>query len=202
MNLTGILKPSPSTAPSPSARCRAPLLGWLWWTSWTWTTTTRSTPREPICFGGWAGTARPRPPTSVRPPWRRQTPSWTSSGSVAEVRAERTGDYEQVAGAGFHLVAEALDGAADGGDARDGAVVPQDRGGDGPGKCKECDEGGPPRLAGSGSSAGSYREEARIQCCTPVWISAADASTSICSTLRARRSRSVRRRRMPTACAD
>jgi hypothetical protein len=46
---------------------------------------------------------------------------------VAEPRAEPTGDVEQVARAGFHLVAEALDGAADGDDARDGAVVPQDR---------------------------------------------------------------------------
>jgi hypothetical protein len=33
---------------------------------------------------------------------------------------------------------------------------------------KECDEEGPPRPAGSGLSAGSYREEARVQCCTPV----------------------------------
>jgi hypothetical protein len=31
---------------------------------------------------------------------------------VAEVRAERTADFEQVADAGFYLVAEALDGAA------------------------------------------------------------------------------------------
>jgi hypothetical protein len=29
---------------------------------------------------------------------------------VAELRAERTGDVEQVTGAGFHLGAEALDG--------------------------------------------------------------------------------------------
>ena len=35
---------------------------------------------------------------------------------------------------------------------------------------KECDEEGPPRLAGSGLSSGSYREEARVQCCTLVWI--------------------------------
>ncbi|MGH8939803.1 MAG: RNA polymerase sigma factor, partial [Actinomycetes bacterium] len=27
----------PSTAPSPSARCKAPLRRWHWWTSWTWT---------------------------------------------------------------------------------------------------------------------------------------------------------------------
>jgi hypothetical protein len=94
------------------ARCKAPLLRWPWWTSWTWTTTSRSTPREPICFIGWAGTARPPPPTSVRPTWPRRTPSGTSSGSVAELRAERTGDFEQVAGARLHLVAEALDGAA------------------------------------------------------------------------------------------
>jgi hypothetical protein len=69
-----------------------------WWTSWTWTTTTPSTPREPICFGGWAGTTRLRPPMSVRPPWRRWTPSGTSSGSVAEVRAERAGDVERETG--------------------------------------------------------------------------------------------------------
>src|SRR6266536_692761 len=42
-------------------------------------------PRAPICFGGWAGTARPRPPTSAQPPWHRRTPSGTSSGSVAEL---------------------------------------------------------------------------------------------------------------------
>ena len=35
---------------------------------------------------------------------------------------------------------------------------------------KECDEEGPPPLAGSGLSSGSYREEARVQCCTLVWI--------------------------------
>src|SRR5436309_15398614 len=45
-------------------------------------------PRGPIFFGGWAGTARPRPPTSVLPPWRRPTPSGTSSGSVAELRGD------------------------------------------------------------------------------------------------------------------
>jgi RNA polymerase sigma-70 factor, ECF subfamily len=56
--------------------------------SWTWTTTTRSTPQEPICFGGSAETARPRPPTNRQPPWHRQTPNGTSSGMVAEVRAE------------------------------------------------------------------------------------------------------------------
>jgi hypothetical protein len=39
----------------------------------------RSTPREPICFGRWAGTARLRPPTSGEPPWRRRTPNGTSS---------------------------------------------------------------------------------------------------------------------------
>jgi hypothetical protein len=66
----------------------APLPRWRWWTSWTWTPTTRSTPREPICFAGWVGTARPRPPTSVRPPWHRPTPSGTSSASVAEGHAE------------------------------------------------------------------------------------------------------------------
>ena len=82
----------PSTAPSPSARSRAPQPRWRWWTSWTWTTTTRSTPREPICFGGSAATARPRPPTSARPPWRRPTPSGTSSGSVAEPPAEEPAD--------------------------------------------------------------------------------------------------------------
>src|SRR5439155_26029568 len=46
----------------------------------------------------------------------------------------------------------------------------------------------------------SYREEARVQCCTPVWISAASVSTSICSTRRVRRSRSERLRLMPTVC--
>jgi uncharacterized protein DUF6596/sigma-70-like protein len=70
------------------ARCGAPPLRSLLWTNWTWTTTTRSTPHAPICFGSWAGTARPRPPTSVQPPWRRRAPSGTSSGSVAELRAE------------------------------------------------------------------------------------------------------------------
>jgi hypothetical protein len=44
------------------------------------------TPPGPICFSGSAGT---RPPTNVQPPWRRQTPSGTSSGSAAELRAER-----------------------------------------------------------------------------------------------------------------
>ncbi len=92
----------PSTAPSLSARCRAPRLRWLWWTSWTWITITRSTPREPICFGGWAGTARPRSPTSGQPRSRRRAPSGTSSGSVAELRAERTGDFKQVAGCFGH----------------------------------------------------------------------------------------------------
>jgi hypothetical protein len=58
--------------------------------------TTRSTPPGPTCLGGWAGTTRPRPPTSGRPPWRRQTPSGTSSGWVAELRAQRTGDVEEV----------------------------------------------------------------------------------------------------------
>src|SRR5207247_4993283 len=84
---------------------------WRWWTSWPGPTTTPSTPPEQICFGGWAATARPRPPTSAQPPWRRPTPSETSSGSVAEPRAEPTGDVEQVAGPGFHLVARACDGA-------------------------------------------------------------------------------------------
>lgn len=58
---------------------------------------TRSTPPGPTCLGGWAGTARPRSPTSARPPWRRRTPSGTSSGWVAEPRAQRTGDVEDVA---------------------------------------------------------------------------------------------------------
>src|SRR5688572_30802853 len=49
-------------------------------------------PPGPICFGGWAGTARPRPPTSVLPPWRRPRPSGTSSGSVAEPHAKRPSD--------------------------------------------------------------------------------------------------------------
>ena len=89
----------PLTAPSPSARCEAPLLRWPWWTSWTWITTTRSTRREPTCFGDWAGTARPRPPTSERPTWRRRRPSGTSSGSEAEPRAEGAGDVEKVTGA-------------------------------------------------------------------------------------------------------
>jgi hypothetical protein len=47
---------------------QGPLLRWRWWRSWTWTATTRSTPHEPICFDGWAGTAKLRPPTSVGPP--------------------------------------------------------------------------------------------------------------------------------------
>jgi hypothetical protein len=57
-------------------------------TDWTSTTTTRSTPREPICFGGCTETARPQPPTSARPPWRQPTPSGSSSGTVAELRGE------------------------------------------------------------------------------------------------------------------
>src|SRR5437773_9623541 len=75
------------------------MLRWLWWTRWTWTTITRSTPLEPICFGGWAGKTRPRPPTSVRPPWRRRTPSGTSSGSVAELRADRGAELVALIGA-------------------------------------------------------------------------------------------------------
>jgi predicted PhzF superfamily epimerase YddE/YHI9 len=35
-----------------TARDWAPRLRSLSSTSWSWTTTTRSTPREPICFGG------------------------------------------------------------------------------------------------------------------------------------------------------
>jgi RNA polymerase sigma-70 factor, ECF subfamily len=42
----------PSTALSPSARCRVPLLRLRWWTSWNWATTTHSTPPERICSGG------------------------------------------------------------------------------------------------------------------------------------------------------
>ena len=64
---------------------------------WTWTTTTHTTPPEPICSGGWADTARPRPPVSARPPWRRQQPNRTSSGAVVELRAHQTGDIERVA---------------------------------------------------------------------------------------------------------
>src|SRR5439155_16929257 len=45
--------------------------------------------RGPICFGGWAGTARPRPPTNVRPPSPRRTPSGTSSDSVAVLPTDR-----------------------------------------------------------------------------------------------------------------
>jgi RNA polymerase sigma-70 factor, ECF subfamily len=37
-----------------------------------------STPPEPICFGGWADTARPPPPTGARRPWRRPTPNESS----------------------------------------------------------------------------------------------------------------------------
>jgi hypothetical protein len=44
----------------------------------------RSTPREPICSGGWAATARPRAPTSVQPPSPQPTPNETSSGSAGE----------------------------------------------------------------------------------------------------------------------
>jgi RNA polymerase sigma-70 factor (ECF subfamily) len=65
----------PSTAPSPSVSCRTRPRRWRWWRGWRiWTTTTRSTPPEPICLGGWAGTARPPPPTSVPRPWRRPRP--------------------------------------------------------------------------------------------------------------------------------
>src|SRR5215208_5620150 len=83
----------PSTAPSPSVSCRARPRRWRWWMGWRiWTTTTRSTPPEPICLGGWAGTARPRPPTSVRRPWRRPRPSGSSSEWGAGPRAECSGD--------------------------------------------------------------------------------------------------------------
>src|SRR5215211_4933759 len=50
-----------------------------------------------ICSAGWAGTARPRPPTSAPPPWRQPTPSRTSSGAAAERHAKRTGDVEHIA---------------------------------------------------------------------------------------------------------
>jgi hypothetical protein len=66
------------------------------WTTWASRTTTPSTLREPICFGCWAGMPRQRPPMSFRRRWRRRTPSGTASSSVAELRAERTGHYEQV----------------------------------------------------------------------------------------------------------
>jgi hypothetical protein len=45
---------------------------------------------------------------------------------------------------------------------------------------------------------GSYRRGGPLRCCTPVWISVASVSTFICSTVRARRSSLVPRRRMPT----
>jgi hypothetical protein len=89
----------PSTAPSPSARCTAPRSRWRWWRSWTWAPTTPTTPPAPTCSGGWADTARPRPPTSAPPPWRPRTPSGTSSGAVAEPHAKRRADVEHVAGA-------------------------------------------------------------------------------------------------------
>jgi RNA polymerase sigma-70 factor (ECF subfamily) len=88
----------PSTAPSPSARCTALRSRWRWWRSWTWIATTHSTPPAPTCSGGWAATARPRPPTGVRPPWRRPTPSGSSSGAVAEPHAHQTGDGRQAPG--------------------------------------------------------------------------------------------------------
>src|SRR6266508_3816513 len=40
----------------------------------------------------------------------------------------------------------------------------------------------------------SYREEARVQCCTPVWISVASVSTSTCWTRRVRWSTPAHRR--------
>src|SRR5438094_3331069 len=40
-----------------------------------------------------------------------------------------------------------------------------------------------------------------LRCCTPVWISAASVSTSICLTVRERPSKLVPHRRMPTACS-
>src|SRR6266540_777333 len=66
----------------------------------------------------------------------------------------------------------------------------------------ECDEGVPPpgdrlQLVDWELSRGGP-----LQCCTPVWISAVSVSTSTCSTVRVRRSKLVRPRRMPTACAD
>jgi hypothetical protein len=78
---------SPSTEPSRSERFGAPRPRSLWSTNWTWTTTNPSTPPEPICSGGSAEPARPRPPTSAQPRWRQPTPSGTSSDSVAERRA-------------------------------------------------------------------------------------------------------------------
>jgi RNA polymerase sigma-70 factor, ECF subfamily len=95
--LLGVAPPHrswPSTGPSPSARSKARPPRWPWWTSWPWTTTTPSTPPAPICSGGWADTARPRPPTSAPLPWRRPAPSKRSSGSVAEPHAERPGDLK------------------------------------------------------------------------------------------------------------
>src|SRR5439155_26865147 len=89
--------------PSRLARFRAPRQRSLWSTNWTWTTTNPSTPPEPICSSGWAEPARPRPLTSAPPPWRRPTPSGTSSGLVAERRAERTADFEQVTDGGLYL---------------------------------------------------------------------------------------------------
>src|SRR5438128_2481265 len=71
-----------------AARFRAPRQRSLWSTNWTWTTTNPSTPPAPICSGGSAETARPQRPTSAQPRWRQPTPSGTSSGSVAERRAE------------------------------------------------------------------------------------------------------------------
>jgi hypothetical protein len=65
---------------------------------------------------------------------------------------------------------------------------------------KECDEGGPP--AESCSARPRETKGGPLQCCTPVWISVASVSTFTCSTLRARRSRSVRPRPMRMVYAD
>ena len=68
---------------SPSARYMALPRRSRSWRIWIWKATTRSTPREPIFCDGWAGRARPPPPTSVRQRWPQPKQSGISSGAAA-----------------------------------------------------------------------------------------------------------------------
>ena len=45
----------------------------------------------------------------------------------------------------------------------------------------DCHEEGPPLVTRSGCHRGASSKEARLQCCTPDWISAEGRSTSVCS---------------------
>jgi len=85
-------------------RGAAPPPPWRWGTSWPRTITARFTPREPICWvaGPWRGRSRLRACSRHGPDGHRvRLPEvrW------AELRTERTGAVEQVAGAGIHAAA-------------------------------------------------------------------------------------------------